>query len=147
VKELDLNGYVQYTGDIEDIKAAIKALDVVVLASAQPEPFGGVVIEAMALARPVVATAIGGSLEQVVDGVTGYLVKPGDPVAMADGIEKILVSADRRRFFGENGHERYLEKFEFEQFYQLILNLYEQVATRGRSENQNPEVRPSVSKR
>jgi len=147
VKELDLNGYVQYTGDIEDIKAAIKALDVVVLASAQPEPFGGVVIEAMALARPVVATAIGGSLEQVVDGVTGYLVKPGDPVAMADRIEKLLVSADRRRFFGENGRERYLEKFEFEQFYQLILNLYEQVAARGRSENQNPEVRPSVSKR
>jgi glycosyltransferase involved in cell wall biosynthesis len=66
---------------------------------------------------------------------------------MADRIEKLLVSADRRRFCGQNGRERYLEKFEFEQFYQLILNLYEQVATRGRSENQNPEVRPSVSKR
>ena len=147
VEELDLEGYVQYTGEVEDIKAAIKALDVVVLASAQPEPFGGVVIEAMALARPVVATGIGGSLEQVVDGVTGYLVEPGDPVAMADGIEKLLVSADRRRLFGQNGRERYLEKFEFEQFYQIILNLYEQVASRGWRDNQKPEVRHSVSKR
>ena len=147
MEELDLEGYVQYTGEVEDIKAAIKALDVLVLASAQPEPFGGVVVEAMALARPVVATGIGGSLEQVVDGVTGYLVQPGDPVAMADGIEKLLLSADRRRLFGENGRERYLEKFEFEHFYQIILNLYEQVASRGWRDNQKPEVRHSVSKR
>jgi glycosyltransferase involved in cell wall biosynthesis len=88
-------------------------LDILVLSSAQPEPFAGVVVEAMALSRPVVATRIGGSVEQVVDGVTGYLVKPGDPEAMADGIEKLLASPDRRHLFGESGHTRFLENFEF----------------------------------
>lgn len=129
VVELGLENYVEYIGDVEDIKAAIKGLDVVVLASAQPEPFGGVVIEAMALTRPVVATGIGGSLEQVVDGVTGYLVEPGDPLSMAAAIEKLLVSSDRRRIFGENGRDRFLERFEFEGFYQTILNLYERAVT------------------
>jgi glycosyltransferase involved in cell wall biosynthesis len=147
VDELNLEGYVQYTGDIEDIKAAIKALDVVVLASAQPEPFGGVVIEAMALARPVVATGIGGSLEQVVDGVTGYLVEPGDPISMAEAIAKLLESSERRRMFGENGRARFLEKFEFEQFYQTILDVYRQAIAGGWRERQNPPVRRSVFKR
>jgi glycosyltransferase involved in cell wall biosynthesis len=131
VQELDLEHYVRCTGDIEDIKAAIKGLDVVVLASAQPEPFGGVVIEAMALARPVVATGIGGSVEQVIDGVTGYLVAPGDSLSMADAIEKLLVSSDRRRIFGENGRECFLERFEFEHFYQTILNIYGQTLPAG----------------
>ncbi len=138
VLELDLEHYVQYTGDIEEIKAAIKGLDVVVLASAQPEPFGGVVIEAMALARPVVATGIGGTVEQVVDGVTGYLVAPGDSLAMADAIEKLLVSSERRRSYGENGRERFLERFEFEHFYQTILDLYGQVLPAGSRADHKP---------
>lgn len=127
IRELNLEEYVLYTGDVEDIKAAISALDILVLSSAQPEPFAGVVVEAMALSRPVVATRIGGSIEQVVDGVTGYLVNPGDPKSMADGIEKLLESPERRRIFGANGHLRFLEKFEFGPFYQRILKLYAEV--------------------
>jgi glycosyltransferase involved in cell wall biosynthesis len=131
IHELALDDYVQYTGDVEDIKAAIAALDVLVLSSVQPEPFGGVVVEAMALSRAIVATRIGGSVEQVIDGVTGYLVEPGDPKSMAVGIEKLLESPDRRRIFGENGRARFLEKFEFEAFYRNILGLYEQVIANG----------------
>ena len=126
IKELNLEHFVLHTGDIEDIKAAIRGLDVLVMSSVQPEPFGGVVIEAMALARPIVATGAGGTLEQVVDGVTGYLIEPGNPKSMADGIEKLLESQDRRREFGENGYARYREKFEFEQFYRSLLELYMQ---------------------
>lgn len=84
-------------------------------------------MEAMALARPVVATRIGGSIEQVVDGVTGYLVEPGDPEAMADAIERLLVSPGDRYLFGENGRARFLENFEFAAFYQKILKLYGEV--------------------
>jgi glycosyltransferase involved in cell wall biosynthesis len=126
IHELNLDGYVVYTGDVDDIKAAIRGLDILVLSSSQPEPFGGVVIEAMALSRPVVATNIGGSREQVVDGVTGCLVTPGDPEDMARGIGWLLESMDRRQTFGENGHQRYLEKFEFEAFYRTMLQVYEE---------------------
>lgn len=131
IHELGLDGYVLYTGDVQDIKAAITAMDILVLPSVQPEPFGGVVVEAMALARPVVATAIGGSLEQVVDGVTGYLARPGDPESLAAGIEKLLVSAEDRLTFGEAGRRRFLQLFEFEAFYQKILQLYEHVIQMG----------------
>lgn len=127
VRELDLESYVLYTGDAEDVKAAIAALDVLVLSSVQPEPFGGVVVEAMALSRAVVATRTGGTIEQVVDGVTGFLVEPGDSKSMANGIEKLLESSDRRRIFGEKGRARFLEEFEFERFYQKIVGLYKQV--------------------
>jgi glycosyltransferase involved in cell wall biosynthesis len=127
IRELGLDGYVLYTGDVEDIKAAIIALDILVLPSVQPEPFGGVVIEAMALSRPVVATAIGGSIEQVVDGVTGYLVRPGDPDSLASAIEKLLAADEHRRAVGEAGRKRFLETFEFKPFYQKILDLYKQV--------------------
>jgi glycosyltransferase involved in cell wall biosynthesis len=84
------------------------------------------VVEAMALSRPVVATNIGGSQEQVVDGVTGYLVNPNDPAAMADGIEMLLMSSDKRQKFGNSGHARFLEKFEFEGFYRRLLEIYDQ---------------------
>jgi glycosyltransferase involved in cell wall biosynthesis len=127
IHECRLEDYVIYTGDVENVKAAIAALDILVLASAQPEPFAGVVIEAMALSRPVVATRIGGSIEQVDDGITGYLVEPGNAESMAAGIEKLLVDPSRRKIFGENGRARFLEKFEFESFYQKILSLYSQV--------------------
>jgi glycosyltransferase involved in cell wall biosynthesis len=127
IGDYGLEHYVIYTGDVEDVKAAIAALDVLVLSSVQPEPFAGVVIEAMALARPVVATGTGGSIEQVVDGVTGYLVKPEDPQSMAAAIEKLVQSPDHRRALGENGRARFLEKFEFETFYERILELYKQV--------------------
>jgi glycosyltransferase involved in cell wall biosynthesis len=127
IRELSLEGYVIYTGDVEDVKAAIAALDILVLSSSQPEPFAGVVVEAMALSRPVVATCVGGSVEQVVDGVTGFLVESGDAKSMAVGIEKLLESTDRRHSFGENGRARFLENFEFEPFYQRILELYRNV--------------------
>ena len=127
IHECGLEDYVIYTGDVEDVKAAIAALDILILSSAQPEPFAGVVIEAMALSRPVVATCLGGSIEQVEDGVTGYLVEPGNAKSMAVGIEKLLEDPRRRRIFGESGRVRFLEKFEFEPFYQKILDLYNQV--------------------
>jgi glycosyltransferase involved in cell wall biosynthesis len=132
IHELELEGYVLYTGDVPDIKAAIAGLDILVLSSTQPEPFAGVVVEAMALSRPVVATAIGGSIEQVVDDQTGYLVEPGNPVSMAIAIEKLLESPDRRLRLGRNGHARFLENFEFEPFYQKILRLYQQVTENER---------------
>ena len=127
IDEQGLKGYVIYTGDIWDVKAAISSLDVLVLSSIEPEPFAGVVVEAMALKRPVVATSVGGSLEQVVDGSTGYLVEPGNSKSMAEAIGKLLESPSKAQEFGQNGQSRFLEKFEFEPFYRKILDLYDQV--------------------
>lgn len=77
------------TSQLAEVMAAA---DLVVVATTQPEAFGRIAIEAQALGKPVVATALGGSLETVIDGKTGVLVAANDVEAMRQGIEKILRS-------------------------------------------------------
>lgn len=124
ISELGLENDVVYTGDVADIKAAYAALDVSVLPSALPEPFGGVVIESMAMGKPVVGTRHGGTVEQVDEEVTGILVPPGDAGALASAIARLLGDPDLMRQMGNAGRERFLQRFEFEQFYRRIMSLY-----------------------
>jgi glycosyltransferase involved in cell wall biosynthesis len=70
--------------------AALMLSDVVVHASTKPEAFGRVVIEAQAMARPVIAADLGGPVETVRHGETGWRVKPGDPDALAAAIATAL---------------------------------------------------------
>jgi glycosyltransferase involved in cell wall biosynthesis len=124
ISDLGVEDTVIYTGDSVDIKATIASLDIMVLPNCQPEPFGGVVVEAMAFAKPVVASMIGGNVEQVVDGETGYLVEPGNPAELASAIQRLLNNEELRREMGQKGYQRFLEKFEFEPFFQGLQEIY-----------------------
>jgi glycosyltransferase involved in cell wall biosynthesis len=73
-------------GQCDDMPAALALSDVVVHASTQPEAFGRVVIEAQAMGRPVIASDLGGPVETVRHGETGWRVRPNDPVALAAAI-------------------------------------------------------------
>ncbi len=77
-------------GECDDMPAALLLADVVVHASTRPEAFGRVVIEAQAMGRPVIASDLGGPVETVAHGVTGWRVPPGDPGALAAAIEAAL---------------------------------------------------------
>jgi glycosyltransferase involved in cell wall biosynthesis len=70
--------------------AALQLADVVVHASTEPEAFGRVVIEAQAMARPVIASDLGGPTETVEHGVTGWRVPPGDADVLAAAIDHAL---------------------------------------------------------
>jgi glycosyltransferase involved in cell wall biosynthesis len=111
VKERGVEDLVVFAGELTDTRPAYAAMDVLAMTSIQPEPFGGVTSEAMSLGLPVIATNIGGSLDQVVDGVTGLLVTPGDPMALADAIEKLMSSSELRRQMGEAAAKRIREHF------------------------------------
>lgn len=124
VKENDIEDKVVFTGGVEDIKAAYLALDVSVLTSCLPEPFGGVVIESMALERPVIGTSIGGTIEQIDEGVTGLKVPPNDHEKLAEALKKLIDSEDLRVEMGKSGRRRFVEKFEFEAFYEKLLEFY-----------------------
>jgi len=124
ISSLDLGERVIYTGDVKNIQAAYAALDICVLASALPEPFGGVVIEAMAMGKPVVGTAHGGTLEQIENEVTGLLVPPDDPARLAEAMVKLLADADLRQRMGQAGRERFYRLFEFERFYAIMITTY-----------------------
>jgi glycosyltransferase involved in cell wall biosynthesis len=91
VRELGLLGRVVFAGDRADVYDWFDAMDVAVHAS-WGEAFGLVLVEAMALGTPVVATSAGGPSEIVEDGVSGFLVPPGDDRAMAEAIARALDS-------------------------------------------------------
>ena len=117
-----------FTGELPDARSAYAAMDIFVLPSAQPEPFGGVVMEAMALGLPVVGTNIGGTTEQVSDGETGFLVPPADPEAMAAAIAKLAADPDCRSRMGEKGRQRVGEKFSILSMTDRIVSVYQRIA-------------------
>lgn len=103
--------HVTFTGQIADPSSYVSAMDVVVNASA-PEPWGLVVLEAMAQGRPVVAFAAGGPAEIVEDGVTGLLVEPFTTEALADALEHLVTDPQLRERMGTAGRERVAQCFE-----------------------------------
>ncbi|MBI5440040.1 MAG: glycosyltransferase family 4 protein [Deltaproteobacteria bacterium] len=114
VAELGIQDAVVFTGQRDDVPQIIAALDVLVLPSVEPEPFGLVLVEAMAEEKPVVATAIGGPLEIVSPGDTGFLVPPKDPGAMAAAVLGLLADSPLRTEMGRRGRARALERFTWE---------------------------------
>jgi len=125
-----------FTGELSNPRPAYAAMDIFVLPSAQPEPFGGVVMEAMALGLPVVGTAIGGTPEQIAAGETGLLVPPADPTALAEALAGLIASKETRRAMGEAARERIREKFSLhamvEQIQDIYLDMVEQKPVRNR---------------
>jgi glycosyltransferase involved in cell wall biosynthesis len=112
-----------------DMPSVFAAFDIFVLPSTLPEPFGLVVLEAMASGKPVVATAPGGPSETVVCGETGYLIKPSDPQDIVAAVEKLLADPAKCASMGEAGRKRACEVFtlsryvkEFEDLYERVLN-------------------------
>jgi glycosyltransferase involved in cell wall biosynthesis len=77
-----------------------------IIPSIWPEPFGQVAIEAMACGRPVVASAVGGLRDAVVDGETGILVPPRDPVALSAAVRSLLADPERRASMGRAARDR-----------------------------------------
>ena len=93
-----------------DVSALMAACDIIVL-PAPAEPFGLVLIEAMALGKPVIAAAAGGPLEIVADGETGLLFEPGNAESLSSAIRRLLADPDLRRRMGIAGRKRYAQKF------------------------------------
>ncbi len=93
---LGLGARVRFLGEREDVERLLRAMDVFVLSSRE-EGIPNALLEAMAAARPVVATAVGGTPEVVRDGETGWLVPPGSPAALADALEQALAHPDEAR--------------------------------------------------
>jgi len=124
IQDLGASGDVVLTGELADPKPAYAAMDVFVLPSAQPEPFGGVVLEAMAMRLPVIATAVGGSLDQVADGETGFLVQPGDADALTRKLDMLLRDAALRQRIGKAGRDRLERCFSIEQMVERIQAVY-----------------------
>lgn len=108
--------FIRSTGwlPFDSIPRLYRQADICVFPSLWPEPFGLVAVEAMSAARPVIASNTGGLKEVVVDGVTGFLVKPGDSDELAEKIDILLEDGRLRKKMGRNGRKRAEEKYEWE---------------------------------
>lgn len=102
VARLSLNDFVSFMGERRDALQLIASADIVVVPSAHPEAFGIVVVEAMALGRPVVATNVGGPSEIVTAGHDGLLVAPRDAAALAVAISSLIDNPAEARRLGKN---------------------------------------------
>ena len=129
INELGLGDDIILTGDIEDIVAVYKTLDVLVLPSCQPEPFAGVVLEAMAIGTPVIGTRIGGTVEQIEDGVSGILIEPNNTQMLAEKIELLLDDRDLFERIRRGARRRVEENFRFEAMYGRLMGIYREVLT------------------
>jgi glycosyltransferase involved in cell wall biosynthesis len=128
VSDLDLDSKIIFTGYRPDVPALMKFMDVVVHASTRPEPFGRVVIEGMAMKKPVVATRGGGPLEIVIDEETGFLVEMGDSGSLAHSVITLLRQPDLRLKMGLAGRERVEQCFSTQRNAGKMGEIYERLA-------------------
>jgi glycosyltransferase involved in cell wall biosynthesis len=104
-QRLGLASQLRWLGQLSDVRPVLAAADVVVMPSLA-EGLGVAAIEAMAAGRPVIASAVGGLPELIVDGAQGLLVPPGDAMALAAALERCVGDAALRARLGAAGHER-----------------------------------------
>lgn len=105
IRDLDLGARVHLLGATDDVATVLRSADVFVQSSIS-EGLPLAILEAMAAARPVVATRVGGIPEAVIDGETGYVVAPGDPELLSAAIGKVLSRSDRGEALGRAGWQR-----------------------------------------
>jgi glycosyltransferase involved in cell wall biosynthesis len=121
---------VRFTEYQSDPASFVNMMSIVMHASIEPEPFGMVVLEAMAQRKPIVGSRAGGVVEMVVEGKTGYTFPPGDHAELARRLIELLNDPERAARMGEAGYQRLLESFSIEQYMDGIHSVYRSILDR-----------------
>jgi D-inositol-3-phosphate glycosyltransferase len=140
-QEEGVGSHVVFTGrrSREFLKLYYSAADVFVT-TPWYEPFGITPLEAMACGTPVVGADVGGIRFSVVDGLTGALVPPNDPGALADRLATMLRDQDRLKELGRNGIKRVHAQFTWQKVTRAIAGLYEDVAREAAARGRDPRL-------
>jgi glycosyltransferase involved in cell wall biosynthesis len=125
--QLGVEGSVIFTGFRSDVPGIMAAADVVVHSATYRDPFPGVVLQGMATGKPVIATNLGGTSEQLEDGVSGVLIEPGDPALLAQKVIELLSNDERRLSLGQAAARRIQEQFTAERFFAELMAIYEEL--------------------
>jgi len=119
-----------FTGFRDDIPELLRSIDCFVLASTRTEGVPQSLLQAMAVGCPVVATAVGGIPELVQHGVNGFLVPPGDPVALAAAIRAVLTEPARAKELAERGRALVRSRFSHTGSVDRLERLYRDLISR-----------------
>jgi glycosyltransferase involved in cell wall biosynthesis len=123
IPELNLSENFTFLGGIKDLRSHFASADIFVLPS-RSEGFSNAIVEAMAAALPVVATNVGGNAEAIETGVSGFIVPPEDPAALAEAILRLLGNPEAARAMGLEGKRLAAEKFTNEAMMLSTTNTY-----------------------
>lgn len=126
-----LGGVVGFTGRVADVPAAMRALDIVVHASVEPEPFGLVIAEAMACGRPVIASAAGGA-EGIAQGVALFH-EPGNAADLANRLAELIGNRTLRESLGVAGRAAAARLFSRRRLSDTLIPIYESLESPARS--------------
>ncbi len=124
-----LTDRLRFTGFRTDVPRLMAACDVVCHTSRVPEPFGLVIVEAMALGRPVIATVGGGPSEIISDESDGILTPPDDPGALARAMIALIDDPDRRRALGTRGRDLVRARFSIDVMASALIQHLDSMAT------------------
>ncbi|MCA3285683.1 MAG: glycosyltransferase family 4 protein [Roseomonas sp.] len=128
IESLGLKDRVRLVGHANDMPVALMLANVVIHASTDAEAFGRTVIEAQAMARPVIASDLGAPRETVAEGVTGWRTPPGDAAALADAIGKTLsLPAEERAALGARARAAVLSGYTTEAMQAATIAVYREV--------------------
>ncbi len=130
IRRLGLGGRFHLLPYRPDVGGIYRSLDVFVLPSRMPEPFGRVTVEAMMHGRAVIATNHGGTCELIEDGVTGLLVPHSDPQSLAAAIQKLLADRALRATLGKAAAAYAQANFSLSRYQARMQNLMSELAAR-----------------
>lgn len=134
VVDNDLRDQVVFTGYRSDVPDLLSIVDLLIHTSVEPEPMGRVVLEGMLFSKPVIATAHGGPLEIIENGISGFLVPPADPRALAEKMTFLLTNPEVRRKIGAEARKRVERLFTIETNVKVIESIYDSLlASPGQS--------------
>ena len=124
--KLGIADRIRFLGQRQDIPQLLACCDIFVL----PSLYEGLplsVLEALAAGKPILATAIGGTNEAVLHGVTGLLVRPADPAELAAGINSLLGNKEMATRLAEAGRTRAMEEFSSDAMVRGVIQVYEEL--------------------
>lgn len=101
-----------------------QCIDIAVIPSSEPEPFGLVAVEAMLAKKPVIASSHGGLTEIILDNETGFLIEPNNENELYEALVKLIENSGVRSVFGENGYQRAINTFSADKYVQSFENLF-----------------------
>jgi glycosyltransferase involved in cell wall biosynthesis len=139
-RSLGIDERVHFKGwlDPEQLAEEFANASVVVVPSLWPEPLGGVGIEALATGRPVVASATGGIVDWLEDGISGLAVEPGDELGLARALSDLLDDPQRQHAMGAAGRDAVAARFTPERHVAALIDGYRTARARWLSER--PEI-------
>jgi glycosyltransferase involved in cell wall biosynthesis len=134
VGKAGLDHHVYFLGPVpnREMPALMRAADIIAYATREGEGIPRALLEGMACGKPVVATEVAGIPEAVIDGVTGFLVKPRDIAALADRLSILLMDDPLRREMGLRARKHVETEFNYDTVIPKIASLLREVASGGR---------------